>query len=48
MEATRSEHGSKSTDSKQRLSVSIAKRLIPMDILTDAKAVTGEAMLSQR
>lgn len=39
---------SKSTDSKPRLSVTISKRMMPMDILTDAKATSGEVILSDR
>ena len=35
----------KSNDSK-RLSISIAKRKIPMDILTDARALQGETLAS--
>ena len=45
--AHRSSH-SKSTDSKQRVTVSMRKRLVPMDILTDARAVQGDTILTDR
>jgi len=36
---------SKSSDTRQRMSITMKKRLIPMDILTDAKVNTSTAEL---
>ena len=42
------QRSARSTDSKKRVTVSIKKRIVPMDLLTDARVNSGDVVLTDR